>query len=186
MYRAFEACEGKWFTLTSPSLFYIRRLTFLFSGDAKVEIQRLENRNVSCDPKCEGDVRENEKGSRGSTPLYIGIWEGWCEYVRVKSPIPVFLTFASSATETGLSEKSNRNNTPRVTKISFGVIVNTFVETQEMVKRTNAMIHYQKQLPAFSLDSKTSCCKCFSSYLQRIAILSLPSLSKHSVIALRA
>jgi len=32
-----------------------------------------------------------------------------------------FLTFASSATETGLSEKSNRNNTPRVTKITFGV-----------------------------------------------------------------
>ena len=56
--------------------------------------------------------------------------------MRVKSPIPVFLTFASSATETGLSEKSNRNNTPRVTKITFavikflfGVIVNTFGET---------------------------------------------------------
>jgi len=91
MYRAFETCEGKWVTLTSPSLFYIRRLTFLFSGDAKVEIQRLENRNVSCDPKCEGDVRENEKGSRGSTPLYIGIWEGWCEYVRVKSKKLFFL-----------------------------------------------------------------------------------------------
>ena len=71
--------------------------------------------------------------------------------MRVKSPIPVFLTFASSATETGLSEKSNRNDTPRVTKITlgvikilFGVIEITSEETQEMVKRTNAMIHYQK------------------------------------------
>ena len=58
------------------------------------------------------------------------------------------MTFASSATEKNLSEKSNRNDTPRVTKITFGVIkilfgviVNTFGETQEMVKRTNAMIH---------------------------------------------
>ena len=71
--KGIGACEGKWLTLTSPSLFYIRRLTFLFSIDAKIEIQRLENRSVSCDPKCEGDVRENEKGSRGSNALYIGL-----------------------------------------------------------------------------------------------------------------
>ena len=71
--KGIGACEGKWFTLTSPSLFYIRTLTFLFSIDAKNDIQSLENRSVSCDPKCEGDVRENGKGSRGSNALYIGL-----------------------------------------------------------------------------------------------------------------
>jgi hypothetical protein len=73
MYKGIGAREGKPITLTSPSLFYIRRLTFLFSGVAKVEIQRLDNRSVSCAPKREGEVRDNEKGSRGSNPLYIGL-----------------------------------------------------------------------------------------------------------------
>ena len=32
--------------------------------------------------KSEGDVRENKYPSRALSPLYIGIWEGSCEYVR--------------------------------------------------------------------------------------------------------
>jgi len=64
------------------------------------------------------------------------------------SAYPCFFDLCIIGCGKGLSEKSNRNNTPRVTKITFGVIKilfgvieNTFGETQEMVKRTNAMIH---------------------------------------------
>ena len=32
--------------------------------------------------KCEGNVRENECPSRALNPLYIGLWDPWCEYVR--------------------------------------------------------------------------------------------------------
>jgi hypothetical protein len=46
-----------------------------------------------------------------------------------KIAIPGFFTFTSSSTENWLSEMSNRNNTPRVTKNTFVVFEITFGDT---------------------------------------------------------
>ena len=42
---------------------------------------RLHNVRVRRE-KSEGEVRENKYPSRALSPLYIGLWEGSCEYVR--------------------------------------------------------------------------------------------------------
>ena len=70
MYRAFDGREGNPFTLTLPSHFGSHSLTSINDVRARRE-------------KSEGDVRENEYPSRGFSPLYIRVCEGWREEVRV-------------------------------------------------------------------------------------------------------
>ena len=61
----------------SPSLFSLRALIPFWDGSM-------------CDPKCEGSVRDIYSPSRPSNALYIRVWMARCEYVRVKSRIPLF------------------------------------------------------------------------------------------------
>ena len=91
-------------------------------------------------------------------------------------PIVVIKASCSSATRFGLYHQ---------------IIVPLYAFRESSIK--SKLINYFEMIirivpiiQAFSFDFKISCCICFSSYLQRMAILSLPSLSKHSAIAFRA
>ena len=83
--------------------FWLTVLFFILTGVCQLNV-RLQW-DVICnsvppkmrDPGREGDGRENWKGSRGSSPLYIGVWEGWREEGRVKSKKLFFLHRARSA-----------------------------------------------------------------------------------------
>ena len=61
MYKGLRAREGKRFSLTSPSLFSLRALTSC-------------SQVSECDPKCEGNVRDNRSSLTSINALYIRVW----------------------------------------------------------------------------------------------------------------